>query len=90
MDIILDSEYIDTIGEDIDPKQVMSLENQEKQVLIPKKSVEDPRKTPKQEVKKPEIFEQRCIIPELHPMKSLPALSCNENIIGYRFINKFI
>lgn len=59
----------------------MTLENQEKQVLpVPKIAqvkTEDPRKKEKVGNKNEEIFEQKCLIPELHPMKNLPALSNN-------------
>ena len=85
MDIILDTEYIDTVGENIDPRKIMCLENQEKQVLTKQKlnenKIEDPRTKKPTESKDEEIFEQRCVIPDLHPMKKLPALACEENEI---------
>lgn len=60
----------------------MTLEDQEKQVLIAPEIVQtktsDPRMDRKKEPKNAEVFEQKCLIPDLHPMKNLPALSDND------------
>lgn len=57
----------------------MTLENQEKHVIPELPKTEDPRTSKGGRSKNDEVFEQRCVIPELHPMKSLPALKSNND-----------
>ena len=58
----------------------MSLENQNKQVIEQPKKVEDPRLNTPRPNPEPGVFEQTCIVPDLHPMKNLTALKCEEII----------
>ena len=79
--MIIDNDYIEIIGESIDLNQIMKLENQDKQVIKEIKKLEDPRKVPQtKKSTEPEVFEQTCIVPDLHPMHSLPAIACDEEI----------
>ena len=59
----------------------MECENQKSQVLPNVEKVIDPRKQTVGDKRKaePEIFEQQCIVPDLHPMHDLPALNSDDN-----------
>ena len=85
MDLVLDNDYIDFVGESVDLTQVMRLENQQKMVIKEKMGsdkpgkIGDPRKKPQEDQKTDSIiFEQPCVVPEMHPMHNLPALNNNE------------
>ena len=81
LDLIIDNDYIEAIGESIDLGKIMTLENQDKQLIKIPEKVEDPRKINQTKtLAEPEVFEQTCIVPDLHPMRELPAITCEEEI----------
>ena len=77
--MVLDNDYIDAMGDNIDLSKIMMMEDQEKQVIKEVEEVKDPRKIPERKtVDDNAIFEQQCVVPDLHPMHSLPVLTCKE------------